>query len=281
MVQITRLDLRSLDGPFGMGSGYVLNFSDRTMSEWFEDELRIDIDHERYRRRGSSKANRVRTFVEDEPAPVVARFLRLLWDYREKTGFAPYGVAQEEVARHKANLFHLINKIEGQETSPATDALVAFTRDETLDELVQGIRRDADAGKPQAALDRLHTYSMKKFAYLLEMRAATPDRDEPLHSRVGRYIKLFEAERPLRPISKQIMKNCIGIFQAYNDVRNNASFAHDNDVVNKDEARFIFDTVISMLRFVRATEAGRFETMSLSGGDTMGEAQPSLRVNAR
>jgi hypothetical protein len=28
--------------PLGMGSAYVLNFSDRTMAEWFEDELRID-----------------------------------------------------------------------------------------------------------------------------------------------------------------------------------------------------------------------------------------------
>ena len=63
----------------------------------------------------------------------------------------------------------------------------------------------------------------------------------------------------MRPISKQIAKNCIGIFQAFNDVRNNASFAHDNLVVDEDEARFIFDTVISMLRFVRAVEADSFD----------------------
>jgi hypothetical protein len=126
-------------------------------------------------------------------------------------------------------------------------------------------RRDADAGKPQAALDRLHTYSMKKFAHLLDERGAGGNRDEPLHSRVGRYVKLLEAERPLRPISKQVMKNCIGIFQSYNDVRNNASFAHDNDVLDKDEARFIFDTVISMLRFVRAVEAGRFDVTAAGG----------------
>ena len=47
-------------------------------------------------------------------------------------------------------------------------------------------------------------------------------------------------ERSLRPITKQIMKNCIGIFQSYNDVRNNASFAHENEVVNKDEGRSHF-----------------------------------------
>lgn len=259
-----------------MGSGYVLNFSDKTMSEWFEDELRIDIDHERYKRRGTSKANRLRTFVEEEPAPIVARALRRLWDYREKTGFIPYGAAPEEVARQKTNFFDLINKIEGQETGPVTDALVTFTRDETLDELVQAIRRDADVGKPQAALDRLHTYSMKKFAYLLAERGTATNREEPLHSRVGRYAKLLDTESSLQPISKQIMKNCIGIFQSYNDVRNNASFAHDNDVVNKDEARFIFETVISMLRFVRAIEAGRFETTA--SGSVSDGARPWSRA---
>lgn len=56
------------------------------------------------------------------------------------------------------------------------------------------------------------------------------------------------------------MKNCIGIFQSYNDVRNNASFAHDNTLIEAQEARFIFDTVIAMLRFVRAVESGQFET---------------------
>jgi hypothetical protein len=38
MVQIKRSEMRQIDDTFGMGSGYVLNFSDRTMSEWFEDE---------------------------------------------------------------------------------------------------------------------------------------------------------------------------------------------------------------------------------------------------
>lgn len=76
------------------------------------------------------------------------------------------------------------------------------------------IRRDADADRPQAALDRLHTYSLKKFAHLLKLRGAPTNQEEPLHSRVGRYVKLLEAERELKPITKQILKNCIGIFQS-------------------------------------------------------------------
>jgi hypothetical protein len=103
---------------------------------------------------------------------------------------------------------------------------------------------------------------MKKFAHLLKLRGAPTNQEEPLHSRVGRYVKLLETERELKPVTKQILKNCIGIFQSYNDVRNAHSFAHDTTVVEKEEARFIFETVVSMLRFVRSVEAAKFEVGS-------------------
>jgi hypothetical protein len=42
------------------------------------------------------------------------------------------------------------------------DAIDKFAGDETLEELVAAIDRDIAANKPAAALDRLHTYCMKK-----------------------------------------------------------------------------------------------------------------------
>ena len=47
---------------------------------------------------------------------------------------------------------------------------------------------------------------------------------------------------------------CTGLFfsRVFNDVRNNRSFAHDNDVVDADEARLIFETVVAILRFVES-----------------------------
>lgn len=214
MVQIKRSEMRQLDNAFGMGSGYVLNFSDRTMSEWFEDELGIDIEAECYRARGSSKANRLRCFIETEAAPLVTRMMRQLWRYREDSGWQPYGVPPDEIEKTRRELFDLINRLDGMAAAAPTDPVVAFAPDETLEELVQAIRRDADAGRPRAALDHLHTYCIKKFAYLLAQRGTPSDRDEPLHSRVGKYVKALEAEHTLRPITRQIMKNCIGIFQS-------------------------------------------------------------------
>lgn len=260
MARVKRSEMRWIDEAF-IGAGYVLDFSDRTYSEWFEEELGVDIDADRYRIRGNSKGNRLRCFVETEEPDLVARALRALWQYRRAMSFAREQEPQQaELIR--TELFTLIERLEEQAPAMAVDAIEAFATGETLAELVQAIGRDAEAGKPGAALDRLHTYCMKKFWHLLQTRGVSVDTIEPLHSRVGKYVKVLEAERSLRPITKQILKNCIGIFQSYNDVRNNASFAHDNELVTADEARFIFDTVVSMLRFVRTVEADRFEPLS-------------------
>lgn len=257
MVQTKLSERRAIDNAF-ISSGYVLNFSDRTYAEWFEEELGVDIDADRYRFKGHSKGNRLRAFVEVEPPHTVARTLRALWDYRQTL---PATVLQHSSEHDtiEAQLFAFINRLKSGSAAPAVDAIVPFTRDETLAELIEAIRRDAQAGKPAAALDRLHTFSMKKFAHLLTTRGVATDAVEPLHSRVGKYVKALEIERELRPMTKQILKNSIGIFQSYNDIRNNASFAHDNPIVEADEARFIFETVTSMLRFVRSIEAERFE----------------------
>ena len=42
MGNIGSIDMMFLDDVFGMGGGYVLNFSDRTFSEFFREELRAD-----------------------------------------------------------------------------------------------------------------------------------------------------------------------------------------------------------------------------------------------
>lgn len=63
-----------------MGSGYVLNFSDRTYSEFFID-YRIDFDATQYRTGGDSKAKRMRTFWAIAPNHTVGRVLEGLIAY--------------------------------------------------------------------------------------------------------------------------------------------------------------------------------------------------------
>ena len=63
MAMLKRSGMRIIDDALAMGGGYVLSFSDRTYSEFFDDEFRIDIDDSRYRARGTSKVNRLRSGV--------------------------------------------------------------------------------------------------------------------------------------------------------------------------------------------------------------------------
>ncbi|MCP1749007.1 hypothetical protein ACVI1J_010566 [Bradyrhizobium diazoefficiens] len=53
---------------------------------------------------------------------------------------------------------------------------------------MSSIERDISANKPAAALDRLHTYCMKKFGHLLDSHDVGWSTDEPLHSYGGIWV---------------------------------------------------------------------------------------------
>nr|WP_256467635.1 MULTISPECIES: abortive infection family protein [unclassified Bradyrhizobium] len=199
--------------------------------------------------------NRLRTFLRLADAAVVSRVFRSLWEYRR----AIFPERPEDAAI-EAKLFELLARIEGGGAVARTDAIDRFSADETLEELVAAIERDILADKPSAALDRLHTYCAKKFGHLLDQRGVRWDRGEPLQSRVGKYVKSVIQERELREMTQQILKNSIGVFDKFNHIRNNQSLAHDNVLLEKAEARFIFDSISAVLRFVKSIDASRFES---------------------
>jgi len=260
MVKLRRSEARTIDEALDMTSGYVLDFSDRTMAEFFEDHFGIEIYDDKYGFNGTSKAKHLRAFIQVEEAPVVSYVLRALWDHRMR--LPKYvEVAPEEAAKEAATkdaFFQILRGIEGDGGVPSTDALERFKADYSLEELIAAIERDIAANKAAAALDRLHTYCMKKFAHLLEERGLGSDRTDALHARVGKYVRAIETERQIGEMSKRIIKSSISIFDAFNYVRNEQSLAHDNELIDAAEARFIFESVSTILRFMKAIEASRF-----------------------
>lgn len=85
MPNIRSLDMKLVDDLFDMGGGYVLDFSDRTMSSFFAEELNFDIDDPAYREQGSSKAKRLRCYLNKVDLATSVKTLKALWDYREMT----------------------------------------------------------------------------------------------------------------------------------------------------------------------------------------------------
>ena len=67
----------------GMDSGYVLNFSNRTFSDFFVENFKINIYDDKYADRGESKAKRLRTFWEKESNSLVADSIEKMIEWWE------------------------------------------------------------------------------------------------------------------------------------------------------------------------------------------------------
>jgi hypothetical protein len=70
-----------LEQHFGMASGYVLNFSDRTFGEFVREAVGRKIHEAKYTAGGTSKANKLRTFWKLETDQMVGRLILALVDY--------------------------------------------------------------------------------------------------------------------------------------------------------------------------------------------------------
>ena len=112
LTAIRSIDMQIIDRIFGMEGGYVLDFSDRSMAQFFAHDLNIDIDHPRYRDDGPSKARRLRCFLRKEDAETVVRVLNALWEFRE-TRRALAG-QEEQVPKAHAQLLNLTNRLQGK-----------------------------------------------------------------------------------------------------------------------------------------------------------------------
>ncbi len=66
---------------FKMGSGYVLDFSHNSFSEFFRTELNINIEDKKYQFNGTSTAKCLRAFWEIESNLIVGKALHSLLDY--------------------------------------------------------------------------------------------------------------------------------------------------------------------------------------------------------
>ena len=83
MANLTTNDKQLLEKLFKMGGGYVLNFSDRTIGEFFRDDISIDIYCDEYNYGSGSKANRLRGFWSKADDQIVGKSILKLIEYIE------------------------------------------------------------------------------------------------------------------------------------------------------------------------------------------------------
>ena len=83
MADLRTIDKLILERLFQMGGGYVLDFGDRTIGEFFTDEMGIDFFDEKYNYASGSKANRMRGFWKVADNELVGRSILKLVEYIE------------------------------------------------------------------------------------------------------------------------------------------------------------------------------------------------------
>lgn len=83
MAKITTNEKQILEKVLQMSEGYVLNFSDRTMEEFFRDDVGIDIYNKKYMYGSGSKANRMRGLWLNAEDQIVGKSLLRLLNYIE------------------------------------------------------------------------------------------------------------------------------------------------------------------------------------------------------
>lgn len=123
MNSLRSIDLSLLDEIFrGPDKGYVLDFSNRTFSDFFVRELEIDIDAPQYAVDGVSKAKRLRCFLGQVDDGTAARTLRALWEHREALRGAD---SHDAMPRAAGQVSALIAKLEGAATPEPSNVVLA------------------------------------------------------------------------------------------------------------------------------------------------------------
>ena len=234
---------------FGMGGGYVLSFTDRTFGEFVLDSTGKDIFDAKYAYASGSKANRLRAFWKVEPNHVVGKLLADLLDYCRELG-------QGEGLNEECD--RIVRRLKEGAPVLVIDALSPNSGGRDFDVLARSVKDAIDRNEPESGLDRLHTFVMKYIRVLCEKRGIAVDRDKPLHALFGEYVKQLKQEGLIESeMTERILKSSVSTMEAFNRVRNEQSFAHDNPVLNYNESLLIFNHVTAAIRFIGALEEQR------------------------
>lgn len=143
--------------------------------------------------------------------------------------------------------------------------------DSELQLLEKDIKKSLKEQHPELVLDRLHTLSVKIIRRFCEENniAVFNEKNElyPLHSLVGMLVKKYNQRGILNNFSETALKQSISIFEKFNDIRNNSSFAHDNDILTKEDAVYVINTIVNLLNYIVYIETGKSQYVNINVAD--------------
>jgi len=227
----------------GMRTGDVLDFTNRQFREFVLDSVRLDIDDPAIGGNGS-KAIRLRHFWNSQPDHVVGRLMKDLVE-----------LAPDNKATLRKRCAVAAERLLGSAAVHDASVISEFSRLQDFEQLAAGVRDSIERNEPEAGLDRLHTFTVKFVRGVSRQRGISVDRDKSLNAIFGMYVKRLQELKLIESrMTEMILKTSISVLEAFNDVRNNRSLAHDNVLLNREESLLIFNHVTTAIRFVWALE---------------------------
>ncbi len=238
-----------------MGDGYVMGFNNGTFGEFVMDTIGIDVYAKGMDAGGTSKANRLRHLFSTLPNHKLGVLLTAMLAVEELEGAAWSPV--DEPTRLKARA--IAARLSSGAAVENANALQPNSPERNFDALAREVREAIDKDQPEVGLDRLHTFAVKYIRTVYEQHfSRTASRDATANVLLGEYANDLKKSGHIdSKMTAEILKSSARVLDAFNYVRNNQSLAHDNpELVNRDEARFIFSSVATAIRFIKSLHDG-------------------------
>ncbi len=255
MADIKSVDRIKLERYLSMSGGFVCNFSDRTFRDFILECTGVDVYGQGYDEGGTSKANRFRTFWKKESNYLTAKvLLEMAKFWKSEKEALPSAFTAFDPSLYE-DCLKIISALESN--TPITDitALQPNSTDKSFSILAISIQESIKKNEPDQALDRLHTFVTKYLRELCSRHSIAFNKDTALHSLMGSYVKFLQTNQYIDSgMTERILKSSISILEAFNDVRNNQSFAHDNNILNYSESVLIFNNISNTIRFIDSIE---------------------------
>lgn len=259
MSDLNSIERLRLEKYLDMPGGFVCDFTNARFKNFVLENTGIDVYEAKYAENGESKANRLRTFWKIESNYTVAKLLAEMVEYwKVQQSIAVVDVFQPQQPFNQAlydECIKIIDKLRSRSPVENIDALTPNSGDKDFSLLAQSIKESIAKDEPEQALDRLHTFVVKYMRTVCDGHEILYDKDTPLHGLFGMYVKFLKERGMLKSdMSEKILKSSIAVMDAFNVVRNNQSFAHDNPILNHDESILIFNNISNTIRFIMTIE---------------------------
>ena len=131
---------------------------------------------------------------------------------------------------------------------------------DTWEVLSEDITQALLRNEPTLVLDRLHTFCTRYIRELCDKKGIctvdAKNQHYPVHSLMGSLAKHYHQNGTIKSdFAEQALKTSISLFDKYNAVRNDHSYAHDNEILDKAEATLAIKIIAATISFVDEVES--------------------------